>query len=307
MSTDEEISDFSGITADIARQLLQAQFPRLAPHRVEYLGEGSDSVAFDVNDSWIFRFPKRRYVEAQLLIETAILPVLAPSLPVAVPAFRFHGQPGGGFPFHFAGYAKLPGKGADEFDRTENLLATMSPALGTFLSRLHAFPVVEATRLGVRTEHHDSIQEIRASALDQFARVRTVAAGAPLERWYAYLRDGADALAPSRAHPVLVHNDLSAEHMLLDAASGQLTGIIDWGDIAIGDAAVDFAGLLHWGGESFLRAVLIAYGETTSAGFLARVRYLAACRAVRDVALGVETGRHDLVSSGLLTIDLVSA
>ena len=59
--------------------------------------------------------------------------------------------------------------------------------------------------------------------------------------------------------PVLVHNDVSAEHILLDEAARAITGVIDWGDVAIGDPAVDLAGVFHWGGPAFVDAVLQAY------------------------------------------------
>lgn len=41
--------------------------------------------------------------------------------------------------------------------------------------------------------------------------------------------------------PKLVHNDLWAEHILVDPRSGSVSGIIDWGDAVISDPAVDFA------------------------------------------------------------------
>lgn len=55
----------SGFGLNIMHRVLSRRFPELEPLRVEYLGAGMDSVAFDVNDVWIFRFPMRRSVEQE--------------------------------------------------------------------------------------------------------------------------------------------------------------------------------------------------------------------------------------------------
>lgn len=40
--------------------------------------------------------------------------------------------------------------------------------------------------------------------------------------------------------PVLIHGDLSPDHILFDREKGVVTGIIDFGDMHIGDPAYDF-------------------------------------------------------------------
>ena len=55
----------------------------------------------------------------------------------------------------------------------------------------------------------------------------------------------------------LVHDDLGAEHILVDAARSSLTGIIDWGDMALHDPAWDFIGLVFWTGYPRARAALL--------------------------------------------------
>src|SRR5438445_7637024 len=62
--------------------------------------------------------------------------------------------------------------------------------------------------------------------------------------------------AAASSTEVIVHRDLAAEHVLCDPVRRTLTGIIDWSDIAISDASIDFAGVFHWGGEAFIDAVL---------------------------------------------------
>jgi hypothetical protein len=69
--------------------IIHSQFPEVLPSTVALLGEGCDSWAFEVNRRWVFRFPKRADVNEQLLVESQVLPVLASSSPIPLPAFCF--------------------------------------------------------------------------------------------------------------------------------------------------------------------------------------------------------------------------
>ena len=97
------------IDPNAAAAEIDVQFPELAPSRVHRLGEGCDSVAFEVNATWVFRFPKNADVARRLEVEWATLPMLVGRLPVAIPEFRYRGTPTRTYPYPFAGYAKLPG------------------------------------------------------------------------------------------------------------------------------------------------------------------------------------------------------
>jgi len=234
------------LDAGLVTEIIRAQFAQLVPARVVYLGEGYDSAAFEVNDAWVFRFPKRADVERQLLIEMRILPVLSERTPVPIPAYRFHGRPSSEFPRHFAGYTKLPGVPAIQLEFARVPFLQLAPTLARFLSWLHSFPVREAARRGVPVQQMESlIEEVRAKALADFESVNKVAPAAPLERWRAYLKAGLNRNARPPSTPTLVHNDLAAEHILFDPATQTVTGIIDWSDIAVSDPAADFAGVLH--------------------------------------------------------------
>ncbi|WP_375383522.1 phosphotransferase family protein [uncultured Sphingomonas sp.] len=46
---------------------------------------------------------------------------------------------------------------------------------------------------------------------------------------------------------VVLHGDLVDEHVLIDERAGQLAGVIDFGDVALGDPAQDFIGFWAYG------------------------------------------------------------
>lgn len=254
--------------------LIRLQFPDLSPPTVAHLGEGCDSTAFEVNGQWVFRFPKRADVDHQLAIESRILPVLAEQSPLPIPVFCFHGQPSAIFPYHFVGYRKLPGVPAIQIDTRAMPFENWTLAMGRFLSWLHRFPVSDAAGLGVpRQDVTALLDEVRADALADFELLQDIAEAAPLDEWHAYFERGYQPQASAPLAPVLVHCDLAAEHVLYDLTRQELTGVIDWSEIAISDPAVDLAGFFHWGGQPCIAAVLSAYVGTIDEDVLGRARF----------------------------------
>lgn len=292
----------SSASAKRWHELIDRQFPALRPITAVALGEGCDSVAVEVNGRLVFRFPKRADVEEQLAIESRILPLLARTSPVAIPVFQFFGEPSGDWPRRFVGYPKLPGHPALQDDGVAGPPLHLAPAIGQFLTWLHAFPVEEAAAQGVPQQSLDSvIDEIRADALDDLQVVSEVAPEAPVVSVLRHLLDGP---VPSTSRAVLVHNDLAAEHILVDDGCRRVTGVIDWSDIAISDPTVDFAGMFHWGGRAFAEAVLASYDGPIDEGLRTRATFMAVCRGVMDVAFGRTFGRPEYIRAGLRALQL---
>jgi aminoglycoside phosphotransferase (APT) family kinase protein len=157
----------------------------------------------------------------------------------------FFGAASNSFPFHFVGYPKLPGVPAIQVDSHLMAFEHWAPAMGRFLSWLHRFPVSDATRLGV---HHQNvaelIEEVRADALDDFEVLHNVAGSAPLNRWKAFFVSSVQPVTTT-LKPVVAHRDLASEHVLFDLTTREITGVIDWTEIAVTDRCVDFAGFFH--------------------------------------------------------------
>jgi aminoglycoside phosphotransferase (APT) family kinase protein len=287
----------------IAALVIATQCPQLAPADVRLLGEGCDSVAFEVNGEWVFRFPKGEETAAQFAIEARLLPQIAPRLPLPVPVFLFSGEPSTLFPRAFCGYRKLPGDPAIRLPSSDVPFESLAAPIAHFLTALHAVPVEAAIEAGVpRQPLRETVEELRDDALADLCRVREADAAAPVEAWRAFLDAAPDGGRARGA--VLLHNDFAAEHLLFDSASGTITGVIDWSDVAIGDPAFDFGGLFHWGGDAFARAVAAACEPPLDEDALILGRYLGACRGAMDVAFGLEHARTEYVTAGLRALGL---
>ncbi|MFR9723502.1 phosphotransferase family protein [Streptomyces sp. MS19] len=109
--------------------------------------------------------------------------------------------------------------------------------LGRQLALLHgARPVPSLPGVPVHPSGHDP-----RPGIDRLASAGYLSAG--LAGWLAGWFDDLAARIPADPPaPVLVHGDVSALNLLVDGAGdGGLTALLDWGDAAVTDPAVEFA------------------------------------------------------------------
>ncbi len=273
------------LTERQAALLIEQQFPHLAPVQMSALGAGWDNAAFLVNKHFVFRFPRREIAAGLLEREARILPLLAPHLPLRIPLPEYVGAPTAEYPWVFAGYALLPGRTACQFSCSEHDRLELAPALARFLAALHRIPIRPAT---LEWAPRDEINraDVRTRAPRVKERILLNHAGLDAGELHALI-NLVDELAATPLHagePCWVHGDLYARHLVLTSPR-QLVGVIDWGDVHIGDPALDLS--IAW---SFLpplarQVFRQAYGPIDDATWN-RARF----RAIHYGALLVEYG-----------------
>lgn len=263
--------------------LLAEQFPGLPAGPVSRLGEGEDFQVF-ARAGLAFRFPRRAETEAWLETEIRVLGQLGDTLGVEVPRYLHFGRPGPRFPFAFAGYPLLPGTPASQARPSRRLAA----GLGAFLTALHG---TDPGPLDVPDRHDLWAPERHLERMRREVAPVVGALPAPLRDACRAFLDGADlpGKAPERR---LIHGDLEAEHLLLDA-TGALSGVLDWSDVCLGDPARDLGGLWAWGGESFVVELLRYHDAPRDPHFLPRVRFLGRCFALLDHLEALQEGEQD--------------
>jgi aminoglycoside phosphotransferase (APT) family kinase protein len=256
------------VDEELARRLLE-QFPELGVESLSPFSEGWDYTIWLVNETWVFRFPRREVVVPGTKREIAVLPELAPLLPIPVPVPVFVGAPAEGFPWPFFGSALLPGRelgdaALDDDDRIE-----VARALARFLRRLHDADV--AAKLppdGNRRADMSARVPKTREQLDALASAGIWQPPASIDR----LLDDAERLPPSQAAAV-VHGDLHFRQVLVDDEAG-LTGIIDWVDVCRSDPAIDLSIACSYLPPAARDAFLADYGEVSGEQML-RARVVA--------------------------------
>jgi len=226
------------IDAALARRLIARRFPQFAALPVTQFGNGWDNAAFLVGDEYVFRFPARAFAAPLIEIEARVLPAIAATLPVAISVPLFVGAPGDDYPWTFAGYRVVPGVTADRHAPTDAQRVALAPALGALLRALHALdartvaPALAPDAIG-RLDHARRFPHV----CERFARL----ADAGLVDDPQTLLDELARIAPQGSRALaIVHGDLYARHVVV-GADGTLAGVIDWGDVHLGDPGIDLA------------------------------------------------------------------
>lgn len=235
------------IDLDLATSLVLAQFPALANQTVVPFGIGWDNAAYLVGERIVFRFPRRRVATRLIEREIAILPAIATALPISIPVPRYVGIASDAYQYAFAGYDLIEGETACSRDLDDDTRVALAEPLGAFLRALHA---LDPTPLVARGLPNDEIRRLDYERRMELVRERESLLRLP----ESAARTGVSAAAVARAidwlvaHPPrriadearrCVHGDLYARHVVLDGS--RVAGIIDWGDVHLGDPAIDLS------------------------------------------------------------------
>ena len=186
---------------------------------------------------WIVRTPRRPDVVAAARREAAVLRLVAPRLPVAVPEWTVAAA-------DVIAHRRIAGTPAITIEGgavTWNGIRPDRPLPGAFLDSLAealgallAIPQEEARDAGVRVRDIWATRAEIARAIDLAQSVLPLPD--PLRaRWQRWL-DG-DGWPPELA---LTHGDLHAGHMLLDG-DARLVGVLDWTEARVTDPSIDLA------------------------------------------------------------------
>ncbi len=286
------------LTVVSAKDIITASFPRFRGMQVEFLDEGWNFKAFEVDARWLFRFPKREESAPKLNMECRLLPRLADWVSLPIPCYEYCAGLNESSDRLFAGYKKLPGIAGNISKMVDK--HKVAQQLGLFLTKLHAYPVERAREARV-PERSDLVAYWRNKSIEQLNGIDALNVDSSNLR--RYLEN--DVPLSFEGESRLVHNDLWAEHILVDPRSGSVNGIIDWGDAAISDPAVDFACLYTWYGEKWLEDVLANYSGTSDTEIISRSRYLATCLAIHNITLGQEIGRSQWIKAGQEVLRLI--
>lgn len=92
-----------------AKQLIESQLS-LIVKTIHVFDEGWDNLVYLVNESHIFRFPRRDFGLTRMENEIALLPYIASQVSFPLSAPQWIGKPSDLYPHPFAGYPMIPGK-----------------------------------------------------------------------------------------------------------------------------------------------------------------------------------------------------
>jgi aminoglycoside 2''-phosphotransferase len=242
------MADFDGLRqGEVDLGLLMArigaEFPDLDLSQARLNDDGADHVVVILGDAWVFRFPRGPEAAGYAAGERRLLAHLNQAAALATPRYEWVAAAG-----DFAGYRMIVGEqlSAALFaslsrEAQENILEE----LGGFLAVLHAIPpALAASPDGAAVSPPAAAETVRR----YHRRRERLAETLPddLRGWVDRFYDALPA-AMAGAPTVLVHGDLTEDHILLAPTRDRLAGLIDFTDAGLGDPAYDFTFLWAYG------------------------------------------------------------
>ena len=233
------------VEPSLARALVDAAFPHLATLALKPLeSTGSSNALFRLGDDLVVRLPRQPGGAATIDKEARWLPVVGPSLPVAVPEVVAVGEPALGYGERWSIVRWLPGvhppavEPSAAEDPRRHLLAEDLAAVVLALERAHV-PQDARTDPDLRWYRGEPVVALAESTFTAIERCRQIP-GLGLDL---------DAVAVVwtelvTGHPVdppredrWLHGDLVAENLLV--TDTRLSAVLDFGGLSIGDPTVD--------------------------------------------------------------------
>lgn len=226
------------INDTMVRRLVDHQFPQWQALPIRAIASsGTDHVLYRLGDAYVVRLPMRPSAVPQIAREAQWLPMLAPRVPLPIPQPVGLGQADADYPAPWAVYRWMPGETGLTATVPDQMVVARQ--LAAFVRALWQVPVHAdapvASDVYARGVPLDNRRAITAAAL--VATQGLVDTVHLTEIWQRALG------APVWSHaPVWVHGDIQPSNLLF--AHGQVSAVIDFGTMGVGDPAVDL--LVAW-------------------------------------------------------------
>lgn len=255
----------------IFREIIDELYPNISTDRIQIFDDGWDYVVFVIDGRKAVRFPRRPDYAEKLPVEVAFLNHFSSQSPISVPRLTLHTYKQTSLPY--VTYDFIPGIQfkkivSDTFSKEE--LCRVARQIGGFLDKLHSLSIGKAKDLGVKQVEslktwRDRLEKIKRSVFPQIPHAERSWAISIFNNFFETLKANPMPLT-------VIHSDIMPEHIIVNPETHYLSGIIDFGDIEIGDPAYDFAFLAKYG-KDFLNWTYETYGQPKDPAFEIRRQF----------------------------------
>jgi aminoglycoside 2''-phosphotransferase len=212
------------------REAIRGEIPDLAINSITIIETGWDHLVAEVNEEWIFRFPRNTSSIANLEREKNLLEYLKNHITLPIPRFIFVGKK-----HAFVGYKKLPGIHLNQQiynNLKPEVCLLIAQTLATFFSELHrAVSIEQALLWGY------------SPIIRPLSRIEIFGNSLPADIGIMINEALIKAKEDLSQRLVFIHQDVNGDNTAFDMISGQITGVFDFSDTAMGPRSWDFAEL----------------------------------------------------------------
>lgn len=225
------------------KDIIEKEFG-LMVHSVIILGEGLDSIAYLVNNEYIFKQSKHNAARINLKKEIQVLNYLKGKITLQIPDIEYYSEK-----YSVCGYKEIkgnkltPGIYKNLSDDEKDMLAQN---IALFLRELHsiALPDIEGLETDIMDDYCSDYDALRETIYDKIPDKSKEY----IDSLYKKILNDERI---SQYVKGICHNDLSCNHIIMQ--NNRVVGIIDFGDVAITDIDRDFIYLLEDSSEEIGR------------------------------------------------------
>jgi len=252
-------------------ELIKRKYPQLDMSKIEFnKTDGSYSDIAVVNNEVVFKFAKYDWSAAYLRNEADVIRFIQDFIDLPLPDVELIEQNVSkrsfikGSPLYRNTLLKLDYNTQDAVARQ----------IATFLQQLHTIPVKKAQYARIGDSQMNRTREEWLSELETMQRkIHPYCTNYVKEYLQQIIQPAVDNEEFFEFQAVLIHGDLTPNHILFDKASRKVSSIIGFGNAGFGDPAYDLGMLIDHLGENFVKRVLRYY--PTPHSYLDRARFYA--------------------------------
>ena len=242
------------------KYFLEHIFDNLKVNTIEIIGSGYDSIAYLVNNKYVFKIKYSANKKKSYKKEKAIYDFLNKNLhtDIQVPNIEYSYISD---EISILGYKQIKGKFLNPtvyYNMSKDQQELLKHDIANFLRKMHDLDYTEISSYKIDNKQNvlEEYQLLRATIYDSLTDIEKQY----IENFMKKLRD----TNIFEGKKCLCHNDFSCNHLLLDE-DNKLIGIIDFGDSGIIDEYSDFIYLLEDSeeeiGSTFGEDILKLYGN----------------------------------------------
>jgi aminoglycoside 2''-phosphotransferase len=293
------------VNAKDFQSVIQKEYPDLLITSCKLMSGGQFNHIVLLNNDLIFRFPRYPLAVASLAHELRLMAIIRHQITIPVPETIFTSQdfvtPGS----VFAGHTLISGEELSivKYERlTEPVKDKIAAQLAEFTRRLHQISLDEMREklpaewvkedLRMEDKRESWADLYKATTRQLFPEMRPEARRSIANLFETFL----DNPAIHSFTPSLRHGDLGPSNILFDPVKQQVSGIIDFNSIAVGDPAVDIAALSLYG-EQFIKKLQGFYPEIES--LLKRASFIRGTYAIQEALDGLRDGDRGAYQRGM--------
>lgn len=272
------------------------KYPEFESKSYEIKQSGQNNIIIIFENDEIFRCPRHEVNRLEMMKEYQTLSILENQVQLQIPKIKYYNLEGT-IDELFLGYDYIKGEVLHQSMLEHLSLPALGKALSMFLYQLHD------ENIKIKLKPYLIEEDAYGYWMDMYNRIRKQLMPLMHEEKKKEVQEDFEAILSSLQESdfktTVIHGDFGLSNILINKEDSKVTGIIDFGSLAIGDPAVDIASLIGPFGfqKSFIEDHFIHYPEAKN--YIQRAILYTKSFALQEALYGYENNDQRALEAGM--------